>query len=251
MWIAERAESVRRRVRARRSDSRLRRFAVARPGVAGVMERVVQDGLTYLTVDALIDLAEAVERLETAGVDGAIIECGTALGGSAIVLAACKSPGRPMHVYDAFGVIPPPSDVDGERVLARYEEIVGGQSEGISGGTYYGYHDDLFGEVTATFERFGFGLATNNIEMHKGLYEDTLDVQFPVALAHLDCDWFESVTTCLRAVGGKLVAEGRIVVDDYHCWDGCTLAVDDFLEAPENRGFYDRVELSRLHLVKR
>jgi hypothetical protein len=60
-----------------------------------------------------------------------------------------------MVVYDAFGMIPAPSDRDTEREIDRYRDIVAGRSRGLGGESYYGYRDDLLGEVASAIERFG------------------------------------------------------------------------------------------------
>ena len=93
-----------------------------------------------------------------------MIEAGTALGGSAIVMAAAKAPERPMKVYDVFGMIPAPGEQDGDDVHERYATIAAGDARGVGGETYYGYRDDLQGEVTASFARLGVpvGSATSS-----------------------------------------------------------------------------------------
>jgi hypothetical protein len=219
------------------------RFAARRPELATLITQVRAEKLTYLSWDNLRELAETV--LEISDLPGAIIEAGTALGGSAIVLAAAKSPSRPMKVYDAFGMIPPPSDRDGADVQARYQSIVAGASRGIGDDEYYGYHDDLLAEVTANFARFRVPTEQNDVELVRGYYEDTLRdrVAFPVALAHIDCDWYDSVMTCLEAVAPSLLVGGRIVLDDYHTWSGCTAAVDEFFARDENVGRFEWVKL--------
>src|SRR5262245_56049527 len=116
-----------------------------------VVADVAAAGLTYLEPAALLDLFQAVRKLELAETAGAILECGCALGGSAIVLASAKSPLRPMFVYDVFGMIPPPTDKDDADVHERYETIQAGQSSGIGEAKYYGYEDDLYGKVAAAF----------------------------------------------------------------------------------------------------
>jgi hypothetical protein len=86
--------------------------------------------LTYLPSDALLGLYGQVRRVERDRVPGDLVECGCALGGSAIVLTAAKSPHLALHVYDVFGMIPPPTDKDGADVQHRYEVIRSGRSEG-------------------------------------------------------------------------------------------------------------------------
>ena len=155
--------------------------------------------LTYLNLAALHDLQAAVRDAEETSRPGALVECGCALGGSAIVLAAArKGNDRPVWVYDVFGMIPPPSDRDGEDVKERYSTIVSGEAKGLDGQTYYGYKQSLYDEVTASFKRFGLPVETGNIHLIKGLFEDTLRPGGAVALAHLDGDWYDSLMVCLE-----------------------------------------------------
>src|SRR5919205_714209 len=108
-----------------------------------------------LEAENLRELAGAVLDVEKQGLEGLVIEAGTARGGSAIVMAAAKAPERPMKVYDVFGMIPPPSDDDGADVHERYAKITSGEARGPGGDTYYGYRDDLYAEVEASFARLG------------------------------------------------------------------------------------------------
>ncbi|MFN6196218.1 MAG: TylF/MycF/NovP-related O-methyltransferase, partial [Planctomycetota bacterium] len=86
-----------------------------------------------------------------------------------------------------------------------------GASKGLGGETYYGYVDDLEGKVRANLARFGVEPARDGVRLHRGLFEDTLRPEGAVALAHFDCDWYESVRVCIErdaphvAVGGLLV----------------------------------------------
>jgi len=198
--------------------------------------------------DALWELAEAVQSIERSGVEGVIVEAGCALGGSALVLAAAKSVGRQFFVFDTFGMIPPPSEHDGSDVWARYQIISTGQATGFSGDRYYGYDADLFAKVTQTFRKFGLETESNRIQLIKGEYKDTLRLDRPVVLAHIDCDWYESVMICLRAIEPRLVRGGRLVIDDYDSWSGCRKAVDDYFSG---RAGFHFVRKSRLHIVKR
>jgi asparagine synthase (glutamine-hydrolysing) len=204
--------------------------------------------ITYLERSALRDLWRRVGELERAGIEGAIVEAGCALGGSAVVLAAAKSRARPLEVYDVFGMIPPPSDLDGDDVKERYETIVSGESSGIGGDRYYGYEEDLLGRVRATFAAHGLPVDENHVDLIQGLYEDTLHPGGPVALAHVDADWYESVKVCLERIVPALVEGGSIVLDDYDAWSGCRTATDEFVAA--NPGALRIERRSRVHLVR-
>lgn len=224
-------------------------FSRRHPELGSVVNDVRAKRLTYLAPKSLVDLAESVLDAERRGLTGAVVEAGTALGGSAIVLARSKSPDRPMWVFDAFGMIPAPTDKDDDESHRRYATIASRGSAGISSSDlYYGYHDDLLGKVKQSFSEFGVVPDAQNVTFVKGYYEDTLSVDFPVALAHLDCDWYESVMVCLREIEPHLVSGGRFVIDDYNSWAGCTAAVDEFFAG---RSDYKFVQKSRLHIVKR
>lgn len=203
--------------------------------------------LTYLQQAKMESLIRLVLELERRGIDGAIIEAGCAMGGSAIAMCAAKSPKRSEKIYDVFGMIPPPSAADGEDVQNRYETIRGGKSTGIGGDTYYGYLDDLKGRVAASFTDLGYPISENEVELHKGLVQDTLHADGAVALVHIDVDWYEPVKCCLSRLVPHLVVGGSVVLDDYHDWSGCRTAADEFFENCTKEGF--RYDDSAGHMV--
>ena len=205
--------------------------------------------LTYLGYDALSDLERAVRRLEAAGVPGIIVEAGCALGGSTVVLGLAKRPDRPLRAYDVFGLIPPPSDADGDDIQARYQTVVRGESRGIGGDKYYGYEDNLRDKVANTLRSFGLDLEARRIELIEGLFQDTLRLEESVALAHIDADWYESVRTCVERIEPLLSRGGILVIDDYDHWSGCRKAVDEYFADKRDR--YDFVRRGRLHIVRR
>jgi asparagine synthase (glutamine-hydrolysing) len=219
------------------------------PQCSRAIKRVRQENLTYLDAAALVDLCERVVQLERDGRGGIIIEAGCALGGSAVVIAAAKHPSRPFYVYDLFGMIPPPSDRDGQDAHLRYAMINSGQSDGIGGNEYYGYQQDLMGRVEDAFTRFDYPIKDNNIHLIQGLFEDTLVVTEPVALAHLDCDWYDSILICLQRIEPHLIRGGTLIIDDYNDWSGCRAAVDNYFA--ERQREFDFVQRSRLHIIRK
>jgi hypothetical protein len=245
---AELRESKRRlkATRAQLRDARAQLAAAAYdlpPHVEETIARVRRENLTYLKPENLRELAAMVAD----AVPGLVVEAGTALGGSAIVMAAAKASERPMKVYDVFGTIPPPGEHDGPDVHRRYATIAAGEARGVGGETYYGYRSDLYREVAGAFDRLGVPAAEHNVELVQGLFEDTIDLDEPVAIAHLDGDWYESTMTCLERIAPLLPPGGRIVLDDYHAWSGCRAAVDEYFAGRDGYRFEHR---TRLHVVR-
>jgi Macrocin-O-methyltransferase (TylF) len=212
------------------------------------LERIRDEHLTFLTTPQLRSLIQCVLETEAAGRSGIIVEAGTARGGSAIAMALAKDPARPMKVYDVFGTIPPPSAADGQEVAARYAEIMAGESTGPGVGIeYYGYRDNLLGEVEDSFAAHGVPLDRHHVELVPGLFQDTVAGEDPIALAHIDGDWYESTVTCLVEFGPRIVPGGRIVIDDYFTWAGCRVAVDEFAAAHDEFTMEMR---AKVHLVR-
>ena len=201
--------------------------------ISPTARKVRREKLTYLNVFKLRRLEKAMLEMEQRGVPGVYIEFGVALGGSAILLArAASAQDREFHGFDVFATIPPPvSEKDDEKSKQRYEVIKSGASTGIGGDEYYGYKDNLFDEVRASFDRFGVPVDQQNVHLHKGLFEDTWPgvTVNGAALIHIDCDWYDPVAYCLAAVADLLSPGGLIVLDDYHDYGGARLAVDEFL----------------------
>lgn len=219
------------------------------PNLVTAITHVQQQHLTYLDPQALIDLGLAVARLEQQAIAGQMLELGCAAGGSAIVITSVKAKSRPFAIYDVFGMIPPPSERDGQDVHQRYEVISTGNSPGIGNRRYYGYEEALDQKVIAAFAEAGYPIEQHQVSLVKGLYEDSLQIDQPVALAHIDCDWYDSVMVCLERIVPHLVQGGILVIDDYTSWSGCRQAVDDFFR--ERQAEFCFEHKSRLHITRR
>ncbi len=203
------------------------------PGDRILVHEIRSKNLTYLSDLKLASLLQTCSEIEEAGLAGIFIEAGCALGGSTALIACRKSMSRHMFVYDVFGIIPPPTELDTKDVHDRYATIISGQSKGINGDKYYGYQVDLYETVIRNLSLFGVDCEEQSIRLIKGLIEDTMVIDQPVAFAHIDVDWYEPVMTCMKRIWPLLVPGGSIILDDYHDWGGCRNAVDNFLQSVE------------------
>lgn len=214
------------------------------------IKNVHNQQLSYLGWAALYDLYAATKQIRKDKVPGSLIEAGCALGGSALVIASSKACETDFLVYDTFEMIPPPNQEDGQDAQNRYKQIAAGEAQGVRGeGDYYGYIPNLLEKIRDSFASFGFPVEKNNIHLVKGLFQDTMQIQEPVSFAHLDCDWYESVITCLTRIEPHLSPGGILVIDDYFDWSGCKKAVDEYFS--DKRDQYDFSVKSRLHIRKR
>lgn len=195
--------------------------------------QVREERLTYLTPEKLKRLEGGLREVLKRGVPGDVLEFGVALGGSAVLLAKrARGSGRRFAGFDVFAMIPPPtSEKDDAKSKERYEVIAAGRSKGIGGDDYYGYREDLYGDVVATFGRHGLAVDGREVALVKGLFEETWPVHGSqaVAFAHIDCDWYDPVKYCLASVAAQLSPGGVMILDDYNDYGGCKTAADEFI----------------------
>lgn len=199
---------------------------------------VLRRRLTYLPPVKLRHIERRLGETVGAGVPGDIVEFGVALGGSTVLLAQQASAPRRFYGLDVFGMIPEPASAkDDAKSKRRYQDIVQRKSVGIGGDVYYGYRDDLYAHVSAQLRHYGTPADGKRIRLVQGLFDQTwptLNVG-AIAFAHIDCDWYDPVKFCLTETAARLSPGGAIVIDDYHDYEGCRIAVDEFIRG--NPGF--------------
>jgi len=171
---------------------------------------------TLLSNARLRGLYRAVNHAEAHSIEGDVVECGTARGGSAalmgLTLKKLKT-NRNLWVFDTFEGLPAPTMADPDYEAASH---------------YTGECRGELKEVEQLFQQFEIRKETRFV---KGLFQDTLpvcDVE-KIAVLHLDGDWYESVKTCLDHLYDRVSVGGIIQIDDYGHWAGARKAVDEFM----------------------
>lgn len=204
-------------------------FKLRYPVESGIIRYITARKLTYCGYNKLVSIAESINEVKKEQVYGSYIEAGVALGGSAILIAKIKNPASHLYLYDAFGMIPPPSANDGSDAHERYKVIADGKSKGLGNDQYYGYMENLEDVVRRNLENAKIDLNSSNVHLIRGFLTDTLNVLEPVAFAHIDVDWYDSVRICIDRITPHLSPGGIMIFDDYHSYSGCRRAVDEFL----------------------
>jgi len=101
-----------------------------------VINTIRSNKLIYLTEAKLNMLTGICLSNEIKIIQCVILEAGRALWISFILMASLTNK---TSVYDVFGMIPPPSDKDGNDVQKRIDVIQSGGLKGIDGDHYYEY----------------------------------------------------------------------------------------------------------------
>lgn len=174
------------------------------------------------------------------GLDGSLVECGVAQGGSAALMGLVEhDSGQPrmLWLFDSYEGLPEPTA----------EDLVDGATgthirplpRGSCLGTIEQVSDLLFDS---------FNLQRDRIRLVKGWFQDTLPVTRdqigPIAVLRIDGDWYASVKCCLDMLFDGVVPGGYLIIDDYTSCYGAQKAVDEFIAArglavtltPDGRG---------------
>jgi Macrocin-O-methyltransferase (TylF) len=167
---------------------------------------------TMLGPARLRTLYRLANQAEREHVPGSFVECGTCNGGSGAILARVASQsGRPVWLFDSFQGLPEPTALDGAEATGWTGACLGNESS--------------VREVLARVRT-----RPDGVNIISGWFDDTLEKSptGPIALLHLDGDWYESTVTILEALYDRIDPRGYLVIDDYGHWVGCKRAVDEF-----------------------
>ena len=189
-----------------------------------------------VSADALVDLANVVQLVLEQRVPGDFVECGVWRGGGGLLMAdLLRQAGvhdRRVWLCDSFQGMPPVEAIDGPVAVAEASDP--------DSPLYVDNSRVALEDVRRTAAEFGLSAY---IEFVPGWFHETLPVQRdrigPIAILRLDCDWYASVRACLDNLYDQVVDGGFVVLDDYFAYDGCAIAVHEFLG---RRGLAHRIE---------
>lgn len=163
---------------------------------------------------------------------GCYVECGVAAGAQIIAMRS-GAPNKLIHAFDSFEGIPLPSNRDnqipGIKDLTEFEQSLlpepGHQVLESSGATIVPI--ESFKEH---LRNSGAGL--ENIQIHKGWFEETMPTNEvgDIAILRLDGDLYNSTMVCLKYLFPKVIKGGCVIVDDWEL-AGSKLACIEYFDS--------------------
>lgn len=157
---------------------------------------------------------------EVVKVPGCVVECGVWRGGMSAAMAEVIGNGRSYLLFDSFKGLPQAKTIDGNAAIEWQND---------KSGKYY--FDNCKAEIE--YARTAMQMAgVKNVQFVKGWFEETLPtfvLADKIAVLRLDCDWYDSVLTCLEKFFPQVIDGGIVLIDDYFAWDGCAIAVHEYL----------------------
>lgn len=172
---------------------------------------------TMLPYGRLNQLYYLAERCNIENIPGAFVQCGVWKGGSAAVLAALRCH-RVLWLFDSFEGCPNPGDWDipTRNMPARRGEACAS-----------------INDVSSLLH--SMRLDSPDVKILPGWFDGTIPPLCaevgPIALLHLDADFYASTHICMDYLYPNVVTGGFIYVDDLGYWAGCAKAVQEYFEA--------------------
>jgi hypothetical protein len=176
--------------------------------------RLYAEGYTGIASRRARSLINGARRAESRGIPGAIVDCGVWNGGSTILLGATAR-SREVWAFDSFEGMPEPGEHDVDVSKGWAGTVVGSEAMLREGFLRYAGRPE-------------------RLHVVRGWFEDTfatvVDEVGPVAVLHVDADWYEPCTFALETFYPRLVKGGIVLIDDLRQWEGARRATSHYRE---------------------
>lgn len=166
----------------------------------------------------LENVRKCVEELLANKIPGDLIETGVWRGGCCIlmrgVMAAYDDETRVVYVADSFAGLPQTEREDDDAASLHFDRTLAvSRDKGAEAFARYGLLDD-------------------QVRFVEGWFQDTLPglADRKWSLIRLDGDMYDSTMDALTNLYPRLNPGGFVIVDDYHAYNACRRAVNDFGE---------------------
>jgi hypothetical protein len=185
----------------------------------------------------IAELFLCLEHIRLNNVEGDLIECGVWKGGNILgileYLDYYKMLDRNVWLYDTFAGLTKPTEkdfgiinnMDYKSVLNEWEV---NQKENNT--NLWCYCDVETVKNTINVSKY----PKEKIKFVVGDIIETLKVNTnipnKISLLRLDTDWYESTKIEMEILYPNLVENGVLIVDDYGCWNGSKIAVDEYFK---------------------
>ena len=174
---------------------------------------------------ALENAFEITALVEERNLQGALVECGVAQGGTSAMMALTNQSlgkqSRQKWLFDSYEGLPEPTEQDYEGGKAG--EFIRPLPKGSCLGTIEQVSELMFDILKFPKEE---------VHLVKGWFQDTLPLYREkvgeIALLRLDGDWYESTKVPLDNFFDQLVPGCLVIIDDYATCFGSRKAVDEF-----------------------
>ncbi|NQU87751.1 MAG: hypothetical protein HQ541_18535 [Mariniphaga sp.] len=175
---------------------------------------------------ALENAFDVTALVESNNIEGALVECGVAEGGTAAMLSlankALNGKKRVKWFFDSYEGLPEPTKDDYE--MGKTGHFIRPLPKGACLGTIEQVRKLMFNKLE---------LPESEVNLVKGWFQDTVPITKSkigqIAILRLDGDWYESTKIPLENLYNQISGGGYVIIDDYLTCFGSRKAVDEFI----------------------
>jgi hypothetical protein len=206
---------------------------------------------TMTTPERIFALIRGTEYVVSAGIPGAIVECGVWRGGSMMAAALTLkrlAEIRDLYLYDTFEGMTEPTAIDVDLYGRPAATTLASQVRTPDLSNVWAYAP--LRAVQDALRSTGYD--SGCIHFIEGRVEDTIPDKVPpkIALLRLDTDWYASTRHELEHLYPLLVPGGVLIIDDYGHYAGARKATDEFFRSQAHGILLCRVDYSGRIAVK-
>jgi len=196
-------------------------------------------------------LVESVKYIVKNDIEGDLVECGVAKGGTmmaiALTLIAEGIMDRNLYLFDTFAGMPAPEEIDADFRGVSALEIFSGKKiseESLA------WRDASVDSVKEAMSLTGY--PTEKIHYVKGLVEKTIPEEAPtsIALLRLDTVFYRSTIHELKYLYPLVNPKGIVIVDDYGHFMGVRAAVNEYFDENRFSPLLNRIDYTGRLIIK-
>ena len=150
-----------------------------------------------------------------------VIECGVWRGGMIAAIAEVLGNQHHYFLFDSFEGLPNANEIDGV-AASKWQKNINSPI----------FYDNCKAEESYAIDAMQKA-QISNYQIYKGWFENTVPLfsekKIEISVLRLDGDWYDSTMVCLDYFYPLVKRNGLIIIDDYFAWDGCSIAVHDYL----------------------
>lgn len=204
---------------------------------------------TMVSPERLENVYRLAKKAIKDNVPGALVECGVWRGGCSAVMAKATTDlkdKRFIWLFDSFEGLPEPTNNDGTKAKNYANNRSGGKLKTIN---------KCQAELAIVKKLFRkLHIDWNQVVVKQGWFQKTIPQSAKeigaIAVLRLDGDWYESTKVCLEHLYDSVSENGSIIIDDYHHWEGCRRAVDEFLASRKVNATLIPIDEEAVYFIK-
>ena len=222
------------------------------PTDVDIIKYVLDGGYTMTSVPRLVNTVKSCRYVVDNNIPGDFVECGVWRGGNGILAKKVferLGSNKKVWMFDTFEGMTKPTSVDVAAKTQMAAEIKYRENQLETHNEWcYASLDDVKRNCVDS------GLDIHSFHFIKGDVCETLQTSSnlpkDICVLRLDTDWYESTKIELDTLYPLLSQKGVLIIDDYGCWQGARMAVDEYFSVAKYKPLFNVIDFTGRSAIK-